>query len=174
MLLNCHRPNQVAFYISAGTTSARGWWHAIRSHTSRSWQGASASTTCAAFTAASRYATCSARKARPTTSSTGCFSTARGTLEWVAIPFSRGIFPTQGSNPSLLQLLHWQVHSLPLSHLKALCPCPLHAISHWCGRSCLPGLSRGNAHKLFGKLSPTAGALCNFMTAVTICSDFGA
>ena len=50
-------------------------------------------------------------------------------LVWVAIPFSRGIFPTQGSNPSLLQLLHWQVHSLPLSHLKALCPCPLHAIS---------------------------------------------
>ena len=23
-------------------------------------------------------------------------------LEWVAIPFSRGIFPTQGSNPGLL------------------------------------------------------------------------
>ena len=29
----------------------------------------------------------------------------------------QGIFPTQGSNPSLLRLLHWQVNSLPLSHL---------------------------------------------------------
>ena len=26
----------------------------------------------------------------------------------------QGIFPTQGSNPSLLHLLHWQVGSLPL------------------------------------------------------------
>ena len=34
-------------------------------------------------------------------------------LEWVAISFSRGIFPTQGSN---LCLLHWQTGSLPLSH----------------------------------------------------------
>ena len=35
--------------------------------------------------------------------------TAHGILqtkiwEWVAVPFSRGIFPTQGSNPSLLSL----------------------------------------------------------------------
>ena len=28
------------------------------------------------------------------------------TLEWVAISYSRGIFPTQGSNPCLLYLLH--------------------------------------------------------------------
>ena len=34
-------------------------------------------------------------------------------LEWVAISFSRGSFPTQGSN---LCLLHWQASSLPLSH----------------------------------------------------------
>ena len=27
----------------------------------------------------------------------------------------QGIFPTQGSNPSLLHLLHWQVGSLPLA-----------------------------------------------------------
>ena len=26
------------------------------------------------------------------------------------------IFPTQGSNPRLLRLLHWQAGSLPLSH----------------------------------------------------------
>ena len=29
----------------------------------------------------------------------------------------QGIFPTQGLNPHLLCLLHWQVDSLPLSHL---------------------------------------------------------
>ena len=38
-------------------------------------------------------------------------------LEWVVIPFSRGIFLTQGSNP---HLLHWQVDSLPLSHQGSL------------------------------------------------------
>ena len=27
----------------------------------------------------------------------------------------QGIFPTQGSNPRLLRLLHWQVGSLPLA-----------------------------------------------------------
>ena len=30
--------------------------------------------------------------------------------------FLQGIFPTQGSNPHLLCLLHWQADSLPLSH----------------------------------------------------------
>ena len=29
----------------------------------------------------------------------------------------QGIFPTQGSNLNLRQLLHWQVDTLPLSHL---------------------------------------------------------
>ena len=38
-------------------------------------------------------------------------------LEWVAISFSRGIFPTQGLSLCLLHLLHWQADSLPLSHL---------------------------------------------------------
>ena len=32
----------------------------------------------------------------------------------------QGIFPTQWSNPRLLHLLHWQVDSLPLSHLGSL------------------------------------------------------
>ena len=32
----------------------------------------------------------------------------------------QGIFPTQGSNSSLLLLLHWQADSLPLSHLGSL------------------------------------------------------
>ena len=33
----------------------------------------------------------------------------------------QGIFPTQGSNPQLLHFLHWQVGSLPLSHLQSPC-----------------------------------------------------
>ena len=33
------------------------------------------------------------------------------TLEWVAMPSSRGSFPTQGSDPRLLCLLHWQTGS---------------------------------------------------------------
>ena len=36
-------------------------------------------------------------------------------LEWFAI--CSGIFLTQGLNPPLLWLLHWQAESLPLSHL---------------------------------------------------------
>ena len=36
-------------------------------------------------------------------------------LEWVAMPsLLQGIFLTQGLNPHLLCLLHWQVSSLPL------------------------------------------------------------
>ena len=35
-------------------------------------------------------------------------------LEWVAMPSSRESFPTQGSNPRLLHILHWQVGPLPL------------------------------------------------------------
>ena len=34
-------------------------------------------------------------------------------LEWVAIPFSRGVFPTQGSNSGLL---HWRQILYQLSH----------------------------------------------------------
>ena len=37
------------------------------------------------------------------------------TLKWVAMPSSRGTFPTQGSNPCLLGLLHWQAGSFPLA-----------------------------------------------------------
>ena len=32
----------------------------------------------------------------------------------------QGIFPTQGSNPHPLHLLHWQEYSLPLHHLGSL------------------------------------------------------
>ena len=36
-------------------------------------------------------------------------------LAWVTMPSLQGIFPTQGSNPRLLHLLHWQAGSLPLA-----------------------------------------------------------
>ena len=37
---------------------------------------------------------------------------------WGGLPFpTPGTFPTQGWNPHLLCLLHWQADSLPLSHL---------------------------------------------------------
>ena len=38
-----------------------------------------------------------------------------GILEWVAVFLLQGIFLTQGSNPCLLHLLHWQVGSLQLA-----------------------------------------------------------
>ena len=41
-------------------------------------------------------------------------------MEWVAIYSSKGIFLTQGSNPSLLCFLLWQADSSPLSHLGSL------------------------------------------------------
>ena len=40
-------------------------------------------------------------------------------LEWVAFPFSRGIFPTQGLNPGLL---HCRQIWYQLSHKGSLCP----------------------------------------------------
>ena len=36
-------------------------------------------------------------------------------MEWVATSYLQGIFLTQGLNPHLLCLLHWQVGSLPTS-----------------------------------------------------------
>ena len=37
-----------------------------------------------------------------------------GILEWIAMPSHREIFLTQGLNPQLLRLLHWQTAPLPL------------------------------------------------------------
>ena len=40
---------------------------------------------------------------------------------WSGLPLLlQGTCPTQGSNPRLLHLLHWQVGSLPLSHLGSI------------------------------------------------------
>ena len=36
-------------------------------------------------------------------------------LKWVVMSFSKGIFLTQGLNPHLFCLLHWQAGSLPLA-----------------------------------------------------------
>ena len=58
----------------------------------------------------------------------------------------QGIFPTQGSNPHLLHLLHWQEDSLPLNHLTCLQLCSqsfpaaysclfLWALGHMCNTS---------------------------------------
>ena len=45
----------------------------------------------------------------------------------------QGIFPTQGSNPHLLCVLHWQADSLPLSHLGSPYTAPGgHLILHVC------------------------------------------
>ena len=44
-------------------------------------------------------------------------------LEWVAISFSGGVFPTQGSNLRLLCLLNQQADSLPLSPLGSPLGC---------------------------------------------------
>ena len=38
-------------------------------------------------------------------------------LEWVAIFLLQGILPTQGLNPCLLHLPHWQTGSLPLHQI---------------------------------------------------------
>ena len=42
-------------------------------------------------------------------------------LEWVAMPYSWGIFPTQGSSPGLPYLPHCKWILYPLSHLGAYC-----------------------------------------------------
>ena len=45
---------------------------------------------------------------------------------WSGLAFPPpGIFPTQGLNPYLLCLLHWQVESLPQSHLRSPSRCIL-------------------------------------------------
>ena len=59
---------------------------------------------------------CEPRDGSPPGSSVHGILQAR-TLEWIAISFSRGIFPTQGSNPGLL---HCRQTLYPLSHQGSL------------------------------------------------------
>ena len=62
---------------------------------------------------------------------------------WSGLPFPiQGIFPTQGSNPHLLSLLHWHVGSLPLAQqgkpridlwiLKNSCITGVNPTYSWC------------------------------------------
>ena len=51
----------------------------------------------------------------------------------------QGIYITQGSNPCLLCLLHWQVGSLPLAPPTACTLLPtVHELAHACPRTCVP------------------------------------
>ena len=59
-------------------------------------------------------------------------------LEWVAFPFSRGIFPTQGSNPGLL---HYRQILYQLSHKGS------------------PDWNRGGEHHLFWEFEGDAGRI---------------
>ena len=45
-------------------------------------------------------------------------------LEWVVMPSLRGIFPTQGLNPCLLYLLHWQTRATWETSCLHLFPLP--------------------------------------------------
>ena len=72
---------------------------------------------CRCWVGQSCPALCDRMECSPPGSSVHGISQAR-ILEWAAISYSRGIFPTQGSNPCLL---HWQVDSLPLSHQGSPC-----------------------------------------------------
>ena len=64
-------------------------------------------------------------------------------LEWVAISFSR-LFVTQGSNPHLLGLLHWQADYLPLRHCSPRISFPASDLKKYClpfFSECLRGVS---------------------------------
>ena len=61
---------------------------------------------------------CNPMDCSPPGSSVHGISQAR-ILEWVAISFSRGIFPTQGLNPCLLCLPHYKQILYLLSHRRS-------------------------------------------------------
>ena len=96
-------------------------------------------------------------------------------LEWVAISFSRGIFPTQGSNPGLL---HWrQTLSMHESESEVSQSCPTLSDPMDCSP---PGSS---VHGIFQArvlewdaiaFSVPRSKHLNFMATITICSNFGA
>ena len=70
------------------------------------------------------------------------------TLEWVAMPFSCEIFPTQRSNPHLLHLLHWQTGSLTLSHQGS--PQSLATQSKVVTYTCTASAASGNVLEMWG------------------------
>ena len=67
----------------------------------------------------------------------------------------QGIFPTRGLNP---RLLHWQVHSLPLSHLRSP-PLSLLPDNHWSAFH-LSNFITSRMYHVFAQSCPT---LCSSM-----------
>ena len=94
-------------------------------------------------------------------------------LEWVAISSSRGSSSPKELNSSLLHLLHWQVHSLPLSHLgspKEECSDQFSSVAKSCltlydPMNCstpglpvhhqLPGFSQTHIHRVSDAIQPS-------------------
>ena len=72
---------------------------------------------------------CSPMGCIPPGSSTRRISQAR-ILDWACHFLLQGIFRTQGSNPCLLHLLHWQTDSLPVVPPESKAPDDVHSLSH--------------------------------------------
>ena len=70
----------------------------------------------------------------------------------------QGIFLTQGSNPRLLCLLHWQANFLPLRHLEMESQIPASSPLRWDNRGMFSSLSDSPAG-----LSPVAHGLSLFL-----------
>ena len=64
-------------------------------------------------------------------------------LEWVAISYSKGIFPTQGLNPSLLHYLHWQIlyHWATWEAPEDIMPCKVSHLQE--DKDCMTPIIRG-------------------------------
>ena len=94
-------------------------------------------------------------------------------LKWVAISSSRESSSPRELNPSLLHLLLWQVHSLPLSHLgspKEQCSVQFSSVAQSCPTlydpmNCstpglpihhqLPGFSQTHSHRVSDAIQPS-------------------
>ena len=73
----------------------------------------------------------------------------------------QGIFPTQGSNPCLLCLLHWKVDSLPVAPLTVREALTVESSSSSVAQLCLTLWLRGLQHVRLPCPSPTPGAYSN-------------
>ena len=110
--------SEVTQLKTMGLYSHQSWWWQPRSLVCIPWNELALPATCVCecSIAQSCLTLCNPTNGSPTGSLVCGIILAR-ILEQVAISYSRGIFPTQGSNSNLLCLLHWQVELLQLSHL---------------------------------------------------------